>query len=443
MLTPALLAAGVVAGFLRDLMLAHQFGLSRELDIFRAASIFPTVFSQTIGVAFVFALVPFLSKSQDASRRIDPQRMRDALFVTLLLTLGIFAAGLVSIALQASYLGIGFATHEIDALAGNMAITWLIMPVVGLSFGLRAIFYCLDKPFAGSATPAVQSTVFVALLWLAGTTGLFGPVGSQAVSVIYLASGVAILLLHLIAFDNSSFQQVKSALARKSGYDLPQMRVLVWALFTSIAYYTIMSVPRIVDQHFMGQLAEGSIAATEFSYSLTLALTILVATSFNILFIARFNRAVASGAGPKRHVLAFLAISALSLVGGLIVSTMSDFLVGLVFGLSGMPDNETRMISEVFSWQIAAFGFLVFNTIAAQLLLSLDVLLLLLVVAVVKLGVKYLTISDLFLEHGLASAGMSLLVSEAFMAVAFALILFLRLRKGGRAKTAGTPPVSE
>ncbi len=422
--TPLLLGAGVAFGFARDLLLAHEFGLSRELDIFRAASLLPTIFTQTVGVAFVFALVPYLTSNQAKTSRPEIERVRNGFAATLICCVILTLVGLLTIIPQSHFLGLGMTENEIQLISRNMYFTWTVLPILGISFAIRAYLYCLDKPFAGAAAPAVQSGIFAFLmLVVAGFNNNVEMTSRQAV-LIYLASAVPILILHFFVLDADDRKQLKEALMTKRVPLFSNAGLLFWAIATSILYQVLLAGPRVVDQHFMSALPAGSIAATEFAHSVSLALTMLVATSYNIIFLARFNRAMNLKAKLGPHFKRAIALSVAVGSFGILISFFSDKLLQLVFWPSGIDFAEIQLISEVFGWQIMALGFLVFNTIAAQMILSMNALKLLIGVVTIKLIVKYIAMLLLVPVFGLAASGITLLLGEILMTIAFAFSLF-------------------
>ena len=61
---PALYLAGIVATFLREVVLAATYGTSTEIEVFRIAFAVPNMLSTSLGPAFVAAVVPALMRAE-------------------------------------------------------------------------------------------------------------------------------------------------------------------------------------------------------------------------------------------------------------------------------------------------------------------------------------------------------------------------------------------
>lgn len=427
-LTPLLLAAGVVAGFAREITLVTIFGLSAELDIIRSATILPSLFTQTMGTAIVFALVPYLVRGQLDTSLSEARRNRLGIVLPIAISIGIFLLGLATVPAQARYLGAGFDDPTAARLLDAMYIAWFIVPLIAASLGLRALYYSMEKSFAGATATLAQAAGFTLILLAAWRSGWLDTADPRAVLYIYVAGGLIVLTVHLLALDRPTLAIVRQAFSRPLDVNWTILKPLVLGLLTSMSFHLLMGSPRLFDLHFMSRLDAGAIAAVEFSYAIIIGATIIVANSTNIMVVPAFNRALGGGRGSG--YIRVLSVCCVILTAfGFLASGFVPNLLELVFGGWLFDQDELASVGSVLGWQVCAFGLIVFNAVAAQLLLGMARYRLLIGVAIAKAATKYVIGSALLETFRIESAGISLLAAEIVMTACFAAALLAHLRR--------------
>jgi putative peptidoglycan lipid II flippase len=184
--------ASRILGLVRDIVISHQFGTSRELDAYFAAFNIPDfIFNVVAGGALGSAFIPTFSAALAQNDLPRAWRLAGAIIVW---TFGIVAAICAVLAIFAPQVvaltvGRGFASNEQQLTADLMRwmlITPIVFSVSGIVMGILNSHQHFVLP---ALAPVMYNAAIIAgALWLAPVLGVYGlVVGVVAGAVLHLA----------------------------------------------------------------------------------------------------------------------------------------------------------------------------------------------------------------------------------------------------------------
>jgi len=415
-----LLALGVFSGFLREVVLAYFFGVSRDLEIFRIAIALPSILSDGLAISFVSIMIAHLVAAQtgDPVKTSEAATLNRILRASALFVGSVFVLGIVTAPLQISLFAPGFGTEDRKQAIWAMQICWGLFALVGASLALRALLNVNDYFIPGALSPMARSFGIIAGV-VAGHALLSEQALDYRVPVISAILGGALVLgVHFFGLTSRLRVLLREGLRAGAQPTETSTRALLGAVYMILIYQLLMSGPRMLDRSFGSTLEPGSMAAIEFSYSLVMVFGTLAAAAFNIVFAPVISRKIA---GLDRRidkltwVIATITIVAAA-IGVLLTSVAMPF-VALVFGYGAFDAHATDLTSRVFEWQGLGLGPMVAALICVQILIAFKAHALLIGIAAVKLSLKFVLLRLLAESYGVAAAGMSYAVVEVAMAL--------------------------
>ena len=430
---PALYLAGIVATFLREVVLAATYGTSTEIEVFRIAFAVPNMLSTSLGPAFVAAVVPALMRAERGEGDV-PATERD---VTAINVAGVFAlsvAGIVSAPLQARLLAPGYGPELVSDLTVQIALMWLFFAAAGCSFSLRAM---LSR--RGVLWPAAGATVVTSGMLALGCllVGRFVPGGSVPpaglLTALAVVSGVLVLCMHVWVLPSES----RSALRLRAA-DLPGVawaaRSLGGAVLLVGIFHFLSAVPRLIDRAMATTLESGAVAALEYSFSLITVPGILLGTSLVTMLYPGFARSVEAGDTQPvvqlvRPVLVSLGLAA---TAGICMSVLAPLIVDVVFARGSFGPDAAALTTEFLRWHAIALPLMVATIILAQAALAFRAYGLVLLVALARILAKWLGVAWLVPDHGLTGLAASFIIPEAVSTVLLVILLRGKLRGAAR-----------
>jgi peptidoglycan biosynthesis protein MviN/MurJ (putative lipid II flippase) len=278
---PALTGLGLVAGLVREVFLAHLFGTTHEIEVFRVAFGLPSILSESLGISFVSVLVPILLAEREIFLLQRP------VWITSLLGGLIFLVGVLSMPLQARVLAPGIVGEHRIALISAGALCWGMFLLSVLSLPLRAFMSVNGRLWPGASAALLRSVGFIVALGAMVMAGKELVAGTAAWAA--LLAGLSVLAIHVVALGVAGRGHVASVL--RAGPPKTGSGQLLTALALVFAMQMLLSGGRLLDRMMASTMPAGSLAALEYSYSFLLAVAVVVGTSANILLVPRVGRA--------------------------------------------------------------------------------------------------------------------------------------------------------
>lgn len=374
-LVPLLLALGLAAGFLREVVLAYVYGASREVEIFRVAFALPSVLSETVAIPFVAAFIVILLREERA------EAVRRSWWSTALLGGLICVIGVASMPLQADLLAPGFGAESRASLVLAGRLCWLMTLALLLSYPLRSVMNVDGRLATSTLALLLRNCYFVTALLLLGGIFSFTSLTAAWAAVV---SGLAILFTYAVLTRKDSLAVVASVPPQPS-----LVTPVVATLGVILVSQLLLTGGRLVDRLVSSTLEPGFLASIEYSYALVMALAAIIGSSANLVLGPAVGRSLRDRGrvdGRERRFIAVVCAGA-SVVGCLL-ALIATPVTRVVYERGSFGSEDTAHVAQVLTLQALALGFLVASLILVQLLILMHARALLLVAALAKLVAK-------------------------------------------------------
>lgn len=419
-LIPALVALGLLTGFFREILLAYIFGTSREVEIFRVAFGLPSVLSDSLAISFVAILIRLILNGE---RNRPAQALHQALWATIAVALVVYGVGLITMPLQASLLAPGMSVEDHARLVVAGRICWTTFLFVVLSLPLRALMSTRNRIWPGAASQAMRSGGFVATLALFVFMLDWRDVTAPALAA--AVGGVTVFIVHILALGQRDRRRFANALGALRPPDFPILKPTLFALGTVFLTQILLSAGRLMDRAAATLIAEGMLAALEYSYALVMAVAALVGTSTNLVLAPRMGRSIRdTGELSRSEWRLVVTISCIATAIGLGLAGLADTIVRLVYQYGAFDSSAAALTSSIFRIQAIALGPIVLALLLTQVMLMKGQQNFVTIAAVGKIAVKLTTLAIvLYLGWGIQGIAFTLFFTEVAMVAGLCLVL--------------------
>lgn len=431
-----LFGLGVTISFFRDILIAHEFGASRDVELFQLGYALPNTVSQTFAIAFVGVAVPWLVRHSNAGTNGALEARSLVLRCSVYITCLLLAFGLGLPRLQIGLIAPGYKGELALRLEHTLTICWLMYAFIGLSFGLRAILNVRDVFWPGASTTAIRAALFVLLLLAASQVFPNWQPDADHLAWIAVAGGVAVLAMHAGCFGIAQVTRRRlSALISTSSWT--QELSFMKSVGVAVSYYALISVPRFIDGAAASALSQGSVAATQYSYNVSVSVGILLGTAFNTVVMPQFSRALHAETGTVRTrpiLIVSSSVVAFATVLGGAGFLMAENLTQLLYERGAFDVEATAQTATVLRFQLLGQGAMVAGLLLAHGLMALERLPGLIVAGAFKVVAKVLTLFVLMPSVNLDSIGLSYSVAEVVGAATMLVIFLVALQRHSRTR---------
>lgn len=438
LVVPLLLGLGIAATLGREMVFAWALGTGEDLEDFRLAFGLPNTLAQTLGPAFIGVALPLLAaaalRGPAAYNALRARLLRFNLIAAATVT----ALGILAAAPLAALLAPGYASWQLERVVGALRVLWLFFLLAAASFHLRARLNQREVFWPGAASSLSISLAFIVGLPLAVAAG---PLDAGGMAWIAVAGGALVLGLHLAAKPGTAPAELAAEDADPDDEAAPRLFLPMLAAAT---YQLSAAVPRFLDRAYATDLAQGSVAALEYSYNVITAPGILFGTSFVMLSYPTFVRAIAAGhlrRTTRRLGARFLGLAVAALLVGLLVHAGAATIVDLLYGRGAFQAAAGAATTEVLKPQALGLAPMVAAMVLAQGLLGLGALRLLLLLSAARILIRWSLLESMMPHAGLSGLGDAYFWTECG-GLALAAILFawrLRARLAAEPGTDGNP----
>jgi putative peptidoglycan lipid II flippase len=341
-----------VLGLGREILVAHAFGTSAQLDAFRAASTFSDMLDSVIaGTTIAAVFIPVFSAylvRDDAAKR-EGWRFASAVLNDMFLLMT-FVAGVGMVfapQLVEHFVAPGFDAAQRALAAHLMRIVLIAAIVFGVSGTVTGVLHAHNRfALAALAGPLHNLGIIGAILFLVPTMGIYG-----------LAWGIVIgSLLHLTIQIPGLIRSGMiwfATLGAGHGSMRELLRLLVPRSITTI----VTSLTRLVMNNLASFLSAGSISALNYAYMLWQFPETLIGTAIAVAVFPRLaQRAAAKDARGFQRLfrLALFSILALSLPSALIAIFFARQIVALVLERGAFDVDSTALVAPVLQFYALA-----------------------------------------------------------------------------------------
>jgi putative peptidoglycan lipid II flippase len=329
-----------VAGMLRDVVLAAEFGTSDAADAFIAAWVIPQFLALIVGNAFAGVIIPLQAEARGQGGERQSRR-----FLSEMLLLGVASLLLVTLLL------IPFRDRLLPLITSNfgaakMAETrdlWMIMLPAVFLFGLSAIWSAMlntdDRFGLAAMAPMLIPIGTIGALWAYPEGGITSPAVGFVIGT--LAQAIWLLIgLHRNSLD---------ILPRWHG-GLPETRMALGQFVPFLANGIVFGGVGVVDQAMAATLGQGNLAILSYGNKLVLPVLAIGSAALATVAYPRFSRLVAEREWRRlnRQVKSYLALTLVATVPATIsIVLLSTFIVRLLFERGEFNASDTHAVASV------------------------------------------------------------------------------------------------
>ena len=426
-----------VLGFARQYLVAHQFGLSAELDAFNAANNLPDLLFVLIsGGALGVALIPVLSEYLEKSGRPEMWRLFSRITNLIFLitaALSLIVALLAPLLVQ-SQIGIapGFTAEQQDLVVSLMRlnlVATLLFSLAGLSIaGLQANKYFTLPALAPSMYDI--GSLFGILVLVPEQGYQVGPITLPAFGLgIYgLVYGTILGALLFFVVQIPGLLAYHFHWTPKIGLGDPGVRKVLSLMGPRVLTMACIQLIFLIQDNLASRLAEGSISSLVYGWLFMQVPETLIGTALATVLLPTFSEQfVRSETDQFRQILnrTLRILLALTIPSAVLLSIV----IRPVIGMLGFDAAGTDMVTWVTrAFMIGLVGHSLLEIAARSFYAQQDARTPLATAAVT---VVFFTALAAVLASWLGGAGIALANSLAFTAQAILLLYLVNRRFGG------------
>lgn len=405
--------------FLRDILLARQFGLSNELDSFFVAMVLPMFFVSIFCIPLGTAVIPeFLNRKE----KLTPQSAQRFLSNVSFLITAFSALLCVMLYVAAPYILpiIGWEFSQ-DKIQYSIKILILTLPLLLFSGSViigNTVLNSLGKYVYPSLTQSVVPVFAIGALLVAG---------HQAGIMAVAAGMVAGQLVNLI---------IIGLLLRKNGYSLTPSLVTDgnegikdfvrhYAPLMMAAFFAGVSLP--VNSAMASSLSSGSVAAFNLGNKFILLVTGLIGTGIATVMLPYFSSYIAKNhlSEIRKELSFFLFIATiLSIPISIVLYLTADRLIQTVFLGGAFGHDDVIAVGRVVKYGVIQLPFFTSNILIVRYLTAFKSNRIIMVISCVGLLLNVML--NIVLMPRMGVAGISLGGSISLMIATCILILMMR-----------------
>lgn len=406
--------------FIRDIVMARQFGLGVELDAFVAATLVPMFLVGVLSVPIGTAIVPvFLAVREEKTLAVALALARRVGFLFIVIAL-VLAAALV-IASPWLLEKAGWAAHPEKATRVQAISLWIIAIFIfsGLVTLANGILNALGHFMVPASAQVIVPLVTIAALLVFGVSH-----GALTAAVaMFVGQIINLIVVHrALAVRGVSLLYPPATASPGVGCFVAQYLPLVAA-----AVFMQLSVP--VSTAMASALPEGSVAALGLGSKAVLFATGLIGAAIASVVLPYFSRYMAQNRLiDARRELSFLLLAGtvISIPVTLGLHFFAEPFVRLVFEGGAFGSAESRLVSRVMAYGILQLPFFVINVLMLKFAIATRHSGRVLLASIVGLGVNILLNLVLMDRIGAPGIALSMTLATA-IAAGLMLLLFCRL----------------
>ena len=363
-----LLVSGVtffisLLGFLKETIVAANFGLSLQLDTFYVAILIPGVINTVFLGSFKSVLIPNYINELGIKGNIASFQTT-SLLVTIIVSL-FFA--IITYLSTNTFLEVLYPNKSIEfysLVKEQLPILLFAIFFWGLASTLGALLNVNDEyrfsSFAGIFTPIfILLLIFTLKDYFQNTLLAWGTTLGAAASCVYL----------LIVAKSKNL-----IILGKPDYYNNNIRIAFQQLPAKISSGLLTALNSVVDQFFAAQLIVGSIAALNYGLKIPAFLSSLLLVAFGNVLLPYFTKLVLSNRKLafdnlfKNIKWVFIGLVIITVFGIL----LSDFIVALLFQRKEFTSDDTIVVSTIQKIFLAYIPFKITGMIMVNFATSIN-----------------------------------------------------------------------
>ncbi|MFQ5638472.1 MAG: murein biosynthesis integral membrane protein MurJ [bacterium] len=408
-----------IAAFVKELVVAHQFGTSDAMDAFLIAFLLPSLAMNILAGAFQAAFIPeYISVREQQGKVQAMQLFSNVLYFYLILLIGFSVLLLLASPLLIPILGSSFNPGKI---ALSQSLFLILIPILLLTGLIKAWGSLLNagEHFRLSAiSPMItHAAAILVLLGLGGVWGIhalasgiiFGCFLESSVFIYTMRSQGYLFFPRFNAVDDSTRRIVRQYIA-----------MILGSLF--------MGSTTFVDQAMAAMIGPGSVAALGYGNKGTLFIVGVSSIGLSTVILPHFSKQVAmtDWKAVRQTMLGYsrlIFIVSVPFTLGLIY--FSEPIIRLVFERGAFTNTDTQLVGQIQAFYFPQIPFYILGILGVRLLSALGKNQILMIIGAVNLVANVIG-NYVFMQYwGLA--GIALSTSIVYVLSMF--LTFLSLRK--------------
>lgn len=408
-----------VAGMLRDVVLASEFGTSDAADAFIAAWAIPQFLALIVGNAFAGVIIPLQAEARGQGGERESRR-----FLSEMLLVGATSLLLVTVLL------IPFRDRLLPLITSNFGAAkmtetrdlWMIMLPAVFLFGISAIWSAMlntdDRFGLAAIAPMLIPIGTIAALWMYPEGGITSP------AVGFVIGNLAQAIWLLLGLHRNNLDILP---AWHGG--LPETWMALRQFVPFLANGVVFGGVGVVDQAMAATLGQGKLAILSYGNKLVLPVLAIGSAALATVVYPRFSRLVAEREWSRlqRQVRTYLALTLVVTVPAtVLIILLSTFIVRLLFERGEFNPSDTSAVASVQAIYALMIPAYTLSQLLSRVLNAMRATRYLLIGSVVIFAFNI--VADYLFKEWFGITGIALAtVGNYLLALAFNFYLFRRL----------------
>ena len=414
-----------IFGFIRDMVTATLFGAGASFDAFSIAFRIPNLMRRLFAEgSFSQAFVPILSEYQKQKSAAEAQHFINAMSGTLAVTLLIVTIlGVIGAPFIIHLFAPGFATSgdRFDLAVTMLRINFPYLMLISLTAFSGAILNTHSRFWVGAFTPVLLNIVMIAAaLWLS-------PRFTQP--IIGLAWGVMIAGIIQLIFQWPFLKNINMLPRPNINFRDPGVRRVLKLMVPALFGVSVGQINLMVDSMFASLLVVGSVSWLYYSDRLMEFPLGVFGVAISTVILPHLSRHHASQSDESFSLTLDWALRAVLLVGlpaGVVLAVMSGPMLSTLFQYGRFDGHSVLMAQKSLTmFAIGITPFMLVKVLAAGFYAKQDMRT---PVRIAVIAMVTNTVLNVILIWPLAHAGIALATSLASLVNTGFLFYLLRLR---------------
>ena len=363
-MTGATTAVKLVAA-VKEIAIAHRFGVGDDLDAFLIAYLFATFTITIFSVSFSSAIIPTYVQIREKKGHHDScELFRSITAWSLTFILAIFILLLIGKSIIIPVLGSGFDNSK---LARTMSMATMLLPILlfwGTSMVWGAILNAHRKFLAVALSPAIISLSLIVAIVL----------GAKKYGIYALVTGtLAGHLIELIVIGYFVRREGLPLSLRLSGGSEPLKRIM--RQYIPLGMAALMSTGMgIVDQAMAGMLSSGSVSALSYGYRLV-GILFSLSASLWVIALPHFSSLVSERnfAGLKHSIDRYCKFALTTTIPlAVVLMVASPVIVRIFFEHGAFVTQDTVLVARIQRLYLLQYPFFVTGMVIMRMFSSLN-----------------------------------------------------------------------
>jgi putative peptidoglycan lipid II flippase len=351
-----------IVSTLKEIMIAHQFGVGDSLDAFLIAYLLPSFAINVIAGSFNAALIPTYSQVKEQEGHDAAQRLFSSVMVC---SGGLLIAFSMLLAIGSSYilpiLGSGFSSEKLAFTRTLFLIVLPALPLSGMFVTWAAVLNAGERFALAAIAPVLTPIAVILMVYAWGETW-----GVYAFAVAMVVGAVLEASLVMGALKRRGI----SPIPRWHGMT-PALKQVAQQYVPMVAAALMMCSTGLVDQSMAAMLGPGSVSVLNYGNKISAVVVTIGAMAVSTAVLPQFSRMVAAGLwiNVRNTIKTYTRlILFITIPLSVIMILISQTLVSLLFQKGAFTASDTIQVASVQSLYLLQLPFYVCGMLFVRLI---------------------------------------------------------------------------